>query len=454
MIPLVAHLSDLESGTEEHYAFLRSPVRIGRGELNDLPMRQQFVSTYHGLIQFDDAEARYVDLGSTNGSLVNGAPLEPDSPRVLAVGDVLSIGTYRLTFERRITGAQPAAARETLFALRAATLAGRQVGSLEGAPAPGTTPEGPETELEVAVQVPPEVDAGIAAASLELDLGFASYRGAWEHLEHQLQEVIATAPPGMQQLAARRLAERYPALLAETDFAALVGERPGRAGVPVPAAGREPAHRAAARDGGLAEDALELLRALGESYLAGRSRLASRQEIEVLLARIAGALETFARAFVELRRGYEEFGREMGVRAIQTEGPLARARDATQVLGLLLEPAGEGREAELQRLFADFMIHQVALLRGVVEGARGLLDQLSPEAVSAAAPGGHRLTRPSALWRAFEQRYHEIADEESSVSEVLFGREFARAYAALAGQGADRAEGSDREKPAGRPDAP
>lgn len=186
-----------------------------------------------------------------------------------------------------------------------------------------------------------------------------------------------------------------------------------------------------------------MLRAFGESYLPGEPRFATPKDVESVLARVAGALETFARSFLELRRGYEEFGREMGVRTVQAEGPLLRARDPGQVLVYLLDPAAQGRDAELQRVFADFMIHQVALLRGVVDGARALLTHLSPDAISSSAASSVWPMRAASLWKEFEQRFHDLADEESSISEILFGKEFARAYTSMAGQQAPGDEDTD-----------
>ncbi len=68
MIPLAVHVDDLEARTSVPYAFIKSPVRVGRGELNDLTLDAPFVSTWHGVIQFDDDGVRFVDLGSTNGT--------------------------------------------------------------------------------------------------------------------------------------------------------------------------------------------------------------------------------------------------------------------------------------------------------------------------------------------------------------------------------------------------
>jgi predicted component of type VI protein secretion system len=176
-----------------------------------------------------------------------------------------------------------------------------------------------------------------------------------------------------------------------------------------------------------------MLQAFGQSYLPGDPVAATPADIEQMLGRAAGVLETFARSFLELRRGYEEFGREMGVRTVQEGGALHRAPDPRRLLEYLLDPAAQGRDAELQRAFADFMIHQVALLRGVVDGAQAILAELSPESIGQRVRSRAFTSRAVDLWKAYEQRYHEIADEDAAVSELLFGKEFARAYAAMAG---------------------
>jgi predicted component of type VI protein secretion system len=104
-------------------------------------------------------------------------------------------------------------------------------------------------------------------------------------------------------------------------------------------------------------------------------------------------------------------------------------------MAYLLDPSQQGRAAELQGAFADLMVHEVALLNGITEGARAMLSTLSPEAVEAAAPGGRWPMRAQALWKAYEARFHELCDEEASISEALFGKEFARAYGTIVGRG-------------------
>ena len=111
MMPLVVSVEDLDSGARSQFAFIRSPVRIGRSEINDLPLAQPFVSTWHAVVQFDDRETRYADLGSTNGSLVDGNRLATNAPILIEPGTEVVIGRLRLTFARRSTGWWRAAPR-------------------------------------------------------------------------------------------------------------------------------------------------------------------------------------------------------------------------------------------------------------------------------------------------------------------------------------------------------
>ena len=149
--------------------------------------------------------------------------------------------------------------------------------------------------------------------------------------------------------------------------------------------------------------------------------------------RCAEVLAGFCRAFVELRRGCEEFGEEMGVRVLHGEGGVRRARDGEELLAYLLEGSAGERTDELQRAFEELKVHQMALVEGAAAGGRALVERLSPEAVSAAA-GGVWPLRAGRRWKELEARHRELTGEGRGVSEALFGSEFARAYAGVAGR--------------------
>jgi hypothetical protein len=97
-LPLMIIVEDSSTQLSARYAFNRSPVRLGRREDNDISLPYPFVSARHGVIQFDEGEIRYTDLGSLNGSLLDGAPLTGDTPVLLEPGAELRIGTLRISF--------------------------------------------------------------------------------------------------------------------------------------------------------------------------------------------------------------------------------------------------------------------------------------------------------------------------------------------------------------------
>ena len=70
------------SSSTEHaaFAFASSPVRIGRNQLNELVLNEPFVSQWHAVVRFDEHKVRYVDLGSTNGTTMNGAAARAAHP--------------------------------------------------------------------------------------------------------------------------------------------------------------------------------------------------------------------------------------------------------------------------------------------------------------------------------------------------------------------------------------
>jgi type VI secretion system protein len=408
----------------------------------------------------------------------------------LQPGTQVTIGALKLTFERRATGEHRAAPPRTQFAIRAATVMRQAVkpGTLAGAgPEAGAPPPPPSAEAPLAGTPPdaaalaaiaealatplgeaglpppppplePEplpplasavVDQALEGASLDLDLLYASYRGSWEHLRAKMDETVAAMDAASRTAAGRRLADKYPAALQEPQFRELAGTpAPAPAAAPSPGAAPAAARRPpAAAPAHASSDAEELLTAFAESYLPASVQVRTPEQRQAFLSRVAEALETFGRSFVEMRKGYEEFGKQMGVRTVHGDGPVERSRDPRQLLASLLDPGQHGRVEELQAAFADYMVHQVAILNGVTEGAKAMLRGLSPESIEAKTQGMWPM-KGQALWKAFEERFHAIFDEDDAVSDALFGREFGRAYSAIVGKRGtgDAAGGGDDEE--------
>ncbi len=74
---------------------LQTPVTIGREEVNDVQLNDERVSRLHAKLQEDQGHVIFTDLNSTNGSRVNGHPVQL---RILRPGDHLQLGRCTLLF--------------------------------------------------------------------------------------------------------------------------------------------------------------------------------------------------------------------------------------------------------------------------------------------------------------------------------------------------------------------
>lgn len=84
-------------GVDKGRAFheLPIPVTIGREEGNMLRLNDERVSRYHAKVQQEDGDVILTDLDSTNGTRVNGMPIQI---RRLRIGDQISLGRSMLLF--------------------------------------------------------------------------------------------------------------------------------------------------------------------------------------------------------------------------------------------------------------------------------------------------------------------------------------------------------------------
>jgi len=86
-------LEGLERG--KVYSYLEPPFTIGREISNAIALNDESVSRYHVKIQNDNGRIILTDLGSTNGTRVNGHPVQL---KVLKPGDQIHVGRCILLF--------------------------------------------------------------------------------------------------------------------------------------------------------------------------------------------------------------------------------------------------------------------------------------------------------------------------------------------------------------------
>lgn len=77
---------------------LRASTSIGRDAGNDVPLTDEAASARHAVLELRDGEWWIEDLGSTNGTLVNGQRIEKRER--VRFGDEIAIGRVALRLER------------------------------------------------------------------------------------------------------------------------------------------------------------------------------------------------------------------------------------------------------------------------------------------------------------------------------------------------------------------
>lgn len=93
---------------------------LGRDEVADIQILEKSVSRRHALVQVDNGSVKVTDLGSSQGTKINGAKLVPDLPSSLEAGDFITMGRVTLTYHETpppvaptAPAATPAPARRT-----------------------------------------------------------------------------------------------------------------------------------------------------------------------------------------------------------------------------------------------------------------------------------------------------------------------------------------------------
>jgi hypothetical protein len=87
---------DTGDGSRERFPLANERVTIGRSRDSDIFLPDQWLSRHHAEILRKDAAFFLHDLGSKNGTLLNGEPVHGD--RRLRHGDVITLGEHVLTF--------------------------------------------------------------------------------------------------------------------------------------------------------------------------------------------------------------------------------------------------------------------------------------------------------------------------------------------------------------------
>ncbi len=406
-VALVARVFDTQANQSFEATFERFPVRIGRNQLNDLPIDRPYVSQFHAAFEVrNDAQLFVKDLGSTNGTLYKGQRLVRDQPVDITAAPEITIGPVLIRLG--MVAAAPRPVEEM-----------KDVGVLD-------LGQGPETTRAVAHRFGPLAPGAEDPYIRQVAPYIEAYRQAWQTVYRVIYDHLTRLPPDVRTAYLRRIGLEQPAVSLESDFRKIAQYY-----------GVDPR---AFTQAGPGQAALAALTELSATLAPGTKVPDDVPSVLAFSKRVRDSLDVFLRCFISLRDGYQEFQTELLAIEKHAHEPVTAAKDAKELgVALLGHNASPETARSLQNTFVEVMSHQVALMNGVMEGVKQLLQRLSPKSLEAefdksGKKGGLFSNRFEALWKLYEVRHGDYAGEDKETFLVIFGSQFSRAYAAAAGE--------------------
>jgi type VI secretion system protein ImpI len=416
--------------------FDRSPVRIGRSSLNELQIQAPFVSQYHAVLEFDGAGKRLQlrDLGSTNGTALRATGRVPPNTVVDLSQHNFEFAIVSLWFQLFFVSDVPVKSERkregTILSMDVNELQKIMAGIAAGGGAPAAT-GGPDRTREVMTRLQPSYD---------------EYRASWAKFYRELFGVANTLDASARGRLLQQMQADMGAVQNEGDFQRLAAHFGQAPTTRAPQAGGAATTREEAV-------ALQALRDLASTFVPQRGQLERVVDIVAFAQKMQDVLDTFFKCFLPLRDGHSQFKQQMDIKKTRPPKEQLNAARAVEVarepreLGARLldwtDPSNEGPRA-VESTFAEVMVHQVAMLSGVMKGVRSLLAKLAPQSIESEmnnprrkSSGGMQIGpwRFKSLWELYTEVYGDFAEEKQAFM-LIFGPEFAHAYSELAGEAA------------------
>ena len=382
-------------------------LRIGRGSDNDWRLAdtnpQPTLSRQHCVIEAADGGFTIVDLGSTNGTRLNGRVVPPHLPTPLAGGDQLELGAHRLRVALEEGERRPAPPIDSFF-------------EAPPAPPPRPAPSGGPRSLDTLLGgLAVDRAAEPAAAPAPLTADDDPLGGLFDESPRPVARAAPAPPPrdsgstagdhALPQLEAFEL-PRAPKPAPATPPPAPTVRGGDLRDAFLEGAGLEPKS--------LPDAGPEMMRAAGAAFAAMAAGLRDLLATRALIKDHAGVARTVIGARDNNPLKYS-VGRAEAVRSLMT-----RREDG------YLEPL-DAVEASLD----DLKAHELALLEGVQAAVNALLAQFDPErleqrlaessALGILLQGGRR----AKLWDLYTEKFTEIAE----AARVRFMGDVDRAFA-------------------------
>ncbi|HVE40139.1 MAG TPA: type VI secretion system-associated FHA domain protein TagH [Planctomycetota bacterium] len=380
-------------GTSE-YLLQKEKTFIGRSPGNDivLPDAEKRVSSKHARVDRTPSSIHFTDLGSTNGTIINGRKIEANSAQELKGGDKVMIGLYQVS----VVASEEELSDQTMVVIDPA----RQLAHL--------TDELPILYARHAESTPEQ---------------------RRKMMRGMIQAVISTSGPENARSILTQLKSRF-----QTSERSVVPER-------TTTIRRKDLKELEAKQAESAAAAgLRVLQDLSVQFV-GEEKLETPEQAELFAKMVASVLElTFDWISKSLRgrKEFEEqFSADLSMIFAKEKNPLkgggGPADMGRYLLDWRLARDPKTIRDSLDNAFKDLTMHQLGLLAGVQESLSAVLKRLDPATVEQEAKGvpGLFTSTEKKAWKRYSDVFHEIFAENSKLFNELIYPNVRKGYLAL-----------------------
>ena len=377
---------------------------IGRAESNDITLQDphRLVSSKHGEIrQTSEQHYVFVDLGSTNGSSLNGQCLEGGKEYPLSTHDELAIGEYLLEFHQTV--------RKPVSVAR-------------------------EPDWDATVCLAPSV----SNYETVVDQLRTLYRqlGQREPQERAplLLETLREAVDGLERAEAERLLSLVEATFPDPEFQ--------QEQILNPSVRRSVGSFASRED--ITDSEIPGVERIVSKYLSTTPGFLSPEDKVETSERVDQILDVFLESLADAVKARKKFQEEMEVEVTRIfsreQNPIKWAESSQEIGAYLFDPQRKDTDAQaiqyLREALKDLALQPIGVMAGFRECVRGLLNQLDPvmfetearDATPHIGPLTLGLLVKSSAWKRFSKKHHTLLEEEAKTVKNLLGEEFAKGY--------------------------
>ncbi|MBV8881009.1 MAG: FHA domain-containing protein, partial [Planctomycetaceae bacterium] len=390
----VVTLTTSKDAAPSEHVLKKEQAFIGRAPENDIPLpdNEKRVSSKHARLDRQGTSLQIMDLGSTNGTFVNGRKIEPQSGVDIKDGDKISIGLYSL-----------------------------MVSAIDD-------DDGGDRTLVM-------VDPSRQLAHLvdELPIVYARHASAPPEqrkklMKGMIQSMVNAVGPDNARSILMQLRSKF-----RTSEGAVAPER-------TTAIRRKEAEIKVQET--FSQAGLRVMSELSAQFV-GEEKFETSEQAELFGRQLANVLElTFDWISKSLRgrKEFEEqFSADLSMIFSKEKNPLKGGGGPGDMGRYLLDwrlPRDPKaiRDA-LDNAFKDLTMHQLGLLAGVQESLSAVLKRLDPKVVEQEGvdmkKGGFLTSREARAWKRYSEVFHEIFAENSKLFNELIYPNVRKGYLAL-----------------------